>query len=297
MASRYSTASLLSAIKANISVPEFQSRFTDNNLLAFADEFISSELVPALVNLNVELFIVSDDVPVISGQKKYLIPNRAISRSLRSVRWNEGRFLGYANPEDSFMHNNVVGEPQVVSFIGDYFLPQPIPSTGTLNIAYACLVSKLVKESNCIKVSTFNLNNNIIQAVSIPSSFEVGTICDLVSQDGRIIARDISITDITSPNITVSALSNEIKAGDFLCVAQESCILTLPLEVIPAIVKKVCCKILSSQTDSEAFGICNAEFNQIWTMCKTAMSPKLVNQTPKIKPSPFLRSQKVRNWR
>lgn len=278
------TSSLLDSIKNKISLPAEQERFSDANILAMADEFIVSELVPHLMNLNLDLLTVSEDITVVSGKKSYNIPKRAISKVLRAVRYNNGESLGYAALEDSYIAQNG-GQPYAVAFQGDYFLPIPSPSSGTFQVSYACAVSSLVPVSECGLVNNVNTGAGIVSITNTPSTFVTTVKFDIVSQDGRILQKDILASDISSNQMTFASLSDELQIGDYVCLARESCVITLPSEAVPVIAESVCLQIIKSQGDVELFNISNAQYEKMWKMFKTNMSPKLVNKTPKIGPN------------
>ena len=76
---------LIKFVKQSISFPINQNTFTEDDILRFANAEMKSSMVPSVLQYHEEYFVYRIDVPLISGRKKYAIPDRAIGQKFRDV--------------------------------------------------------------------------------------------------------------------------------------------------------------------------------------------------------------------
>lgn len=76
---------LIKFVKQSISFPINQSTFTEEDILRFANAEMKSAMVPSVLQFHEEFFVYKKDVPLVSGRKKYSIPDRAIGQKFRDV--------------------------------------------------------------------------------------------------------------------------------------------------------------------------------------------------------------------
>lgn len=91
MANPWLTSSdLISAVKRRISFPTYQSTFTDNDILEFANDVMKEEILPNMMQYHEEFFVVSSAVELESNKSNYPIPNRAVGMKLRDITFADG---------------------------------------------------------------------------------------------------------------------------------------------------------------------------------------------------------------
>lgn len=83
----YTSNTLIDAVKRKISFPTFQSTFSNDDLLAFANEEMLISQVPSVMSFHEEYFVYGVDVPLKNNKNRYLIPDRAIGMKLRDVTY------------------------------------------------------------------------------------------------------------------------------------------------------------------------------------------------------------------
>lgn len=76
---------LLDSIKRRISFPQNQATFTDNDILAMANEEMMISQVPSVLEYHEEYFVYRVDVPLLYNVSRYTIPDRAIGMRLLDV--------------------------------------------------------------------------------------------------------------------------------------------------------------------------------------------------------------------
>lgn len=76
---------LISAVKRKIAIPINQRTFSEEDILAFANEEMMSNQVPDILMYHEEYFVYSEDITMVPNQTRYPIPERAIGQKLRDL--------------------------------------------------------------------------------------------------------------------------------------------------------------------------------------------------------------------
>lgn len=79
------SSDLIESVKRRITAPISQALFTESDILAFANEEMQMTQVPSMLQAHEEYFVYNVIVPLISGQARYPIPDRAIGGRLRDI--------------------------------------------------------------------------------------------------------------------------------------------------------------------------------------------------------------------
>lgn len=96
MSSKLNSNELIVSIKRRASIPESQSTFTAEDLLAFADEELSLGIVPEIMRLHEDYLLFEEDVKLVANKQDYRIPPRAIGSKLRDLQFQkvDGKTIG-----------------------------------------------------------------------------------------------------------------------------------------------------------------------------------------------------------
>lgn len=208
MATSYLTSTdLINSIKRRIAVPGSQMTYEDEDFLALLNEELVSSLVPEVISLHEEFFTFSEVIPLVSGKKRYNIPERAIGMKIRSIFFqdNSGNLYEMAqiNSDDqgyfsqSFSNAGVnflskfffEGNEIVLPVYGDYTNP-----VGSLRVVYYLRPNQLVKPERVATINSFNKKITITNA-------------SLVDGD------TITINDVVFTARTTATLTNEFNIG------------------------------------------------------------------------------------
>lgn len=283
---------LLTSIKSEISIPSQQSRYTDTALLAMADNYISSELVPMIISMKIDLLTRRETVTV-TGAYSYPIPSRAVARSLRSVKYNKIT-LQHVDFIDWFAED---GTPTALALCGDEYYPWPTPTSGTLEIAYQCRPSQLAKLTACGVVTGLNAISKIIQVSTVPTGVTTGSLIDVIQgkQGNRIRGSDLSVT-VSGTNLELGAdIPDGTVLGDYVALAEYSPVLQFPLELADLVSLAVQKRVLMAQSDDGAAAK-EAEYKEALKNARAVLSPRLEGAPQLIGPSPLV-NRFPRNWR
>ena len=280
----YTSTELLADIKRKAFVPISQITFSDTDLLSMADEEIQTALVPFIMKAREEYLVTFIDYPIDGTSRTFEMPPRSIAAKLRQVsvlinptndqnQPNERR-LPEINAEDAVYNNNynnflslqtfflrennVILSPGAASYAGQI-----------LRLYYFKRPSKLIQTSQCAQVTAISGQTAIVNLV--PTNFGTGgtlTItADLVkaSPPFRLYGMDLTVTIDTTTNtatIPLNPMPTEyhpanygLAVGDYICLAGEAPIPTLPVELFSLLAQRVAVKILASLGDSANFQI------------------------------------------
>lgn len=156
---------IISAVKRKIMVPISQQTFSEDDILAFANEELAITMVQAVLTAHEEYFVVSKDVSLVVDQTKYEIPDRAIGMKLRDVFYvdtngslfemtrvsqDERAFFQYTSTSPSSIYkyylegNDIVLVPEV----------RGLPS-GSLRFVFYLRPNQLVKNERVATITGF----------------------------------------------------------------------------------------------------------------------------------------------
>lgn len=277
---------LVSMVKQEVSIPEYQPRFTNDGLLLFADSVISGQVVPLLMSLNQELFVRKDTVPIVAGRAEYPIPSRAMGRVLRGVFFRSEAAskpvsLSQIPSEDQF-ESDVSG----FCFEGDSILLNPARDSGSLILSYLARVSKLTT-TQYAEISSVNGSTLTLKS-PLPGATTTMLVDVVKGRPGHtLLAIDASVSNVNGLQIELTNDASTmppccIQAGDFLCVAGYSPVLGLPEELTPLVAKGVVVKVLEAQGDVEMLGAAQGQFKALLENVKSVCSPRLIGSPQKL---------------
>lgn len=79
------SSDLIESVKRKIALPISQSTFTENDILAFADEEMFISQVPSVLQYHQDYFTTYTTTPLLSNVSRYPIPDRCIGMKLRDL--------------------------------------------------------------------------------------------------------------------------------------------------------------------------------------------------------------------
>lgn len=314
----YTTTELLADIKRKAFVPISQITFDDTGLLSIADEEIQTGIVPMIMTVREEYLVDYMEYNVDGTTNLFEIPTRAIGAKLRDVtvvinpQQNDGAINERSLPEiaaedavwnnnyNNFLSlqafflrdNNVVLSPSSTTFAGQI-----------IRLYYFKRPSKLIQVSACSQITSISTNTAIVNLV--PTNFGTTGIITITADvvkakpPFKILTMDITLTiDTTTNTVTFpSDLSDyDIQEGDYICLAGESPIPILPVEIHSLLAQRVAVKILASLGDDKNFQIATNRLVEMEKNIRGLISNrveganrKVVNQFTTFNVNPFRR--------
>lgn len=295
------TTEFLTDVKNAITVPTYQARFTDNDLLNLANGEITSTIVPMLTSLQEEFFIIPEDIAVAAGDTRVQIPYRAAGRCLRELHYLQGT-MEYNLPRYSLTESyrwsaNTTGDPSGFYMQGDFVYLVPVPaSAGTLKTWYALNPSKLVltDRTNTIdSVTSTGTTHYVTVSAAISTNIIVGSLVDITQYRAgfRIIYKDLRVVSKASRNIslendaspfTATNLITGVVAKDVISLAEETSIVQLPNEATGVLVQATAVQVLQALAIPEHLKLADADLTKKIIACKMALTPRVDGECSKI---------------
>ena len=304
MAVTYLVDDLLTGAKVRANHPDLGGRPIDSEILRMANGALLGVMTGRLMEavqgeLGAELI-----VPMVIGQSRYPLPSRAAGPKLRYlvladaknnrysvtvasaerfVSQNPGTGGGGVPPSGAYLEgNNVV------------LIPTPTASGFSLIMGFYQRPSQMVLTSTCDQVASTPAADTITLAAS---TTHTGTsVLDVVQ--GRphfqVWQQDLSCTlATTTATFSAGSLVNRafIQAGDWVCQANTTCVVPLPVEIQPLLEVRTAMSILRSKNDQS--GLLNAlkdEAAEMESQLYTYMSNRMEGNTETLGGNPLLDS-------
>lgn len=260
MAQDFTTTALLASVKRRGMLPSSDQTLTTADYLAFGTEELQTYVMNLLLSANEDYATATADTTIVSGTNSYSLPARASNESLRNVLYLEaGSYVPLirTNPQD-VPGTTDTGTPHSYYFFDDAIVLVPTPSAaGTLRLQYFRRPSALVAASAAATISSINGARTVVTTTAtIPSTITNTVTVDVVSHTPgfRILTMDAALTGtVSGTTITFSsALPASVVAGDYVCLAGESCVPQIPVEAHPLLAQRIVVKALEALGDKKA---------------------------------------------
>ena len=292
----YTSDDLISAVKRYANVPTAQTTFQPTDFLALADDSIKAKLVPLIIKHCEEFYVRPYDYSVLANTSTYAIPTRAVNMMLRAVQLVDSTNanvlinLDRLNIEDLYM--SMSGSRVRMQKNGFYLegnnvvlFPIPLQVGGTLRLKYFIRPSQLVPLSSCAQILSINTGTNTITCVALPSTWSTANTFDLVKANPgfECTAIDQLATTVTGATITfTTTLPTNVSVGDYICLANQSCIVQVPPELQPLLFQYVVIRVLSAQGDANALKAAIAELEALEKNASILLAPRVQGSTKRV---------------
>lgn len=292
----------LRGVKRKASVPENQQLLEDSDILEMADDEIASDIVPMLISINEDYFVVEDQVTAVADQAEYDIPVRAIGRTLRDLKTTDSggtvRDLNLIPLEDEHIYTSQV-TPGAFYFKGDkiVLIPAFTTTTATVNFWYQIRHSQLVELTDAGKV--VNISSNVVTVDNVPSTFTTGAEIDFIQgvSGNNIISLDKTITNVSGSQLTFAAgdVPSSLVEGDYISPAETTPVLQVPDECQHYLELLTMKSIYHAIGDYEAQSMAERRLDTTRANLEKLLSPRIRGEPKKINnPRSLLRGGRYR---
>lgn len=161
----YTSDKLIEAVKRKIAFPINQNTFTEDDILAFANEEMFIAQVPAVMQYHEEYFVYRVQVPLVTNISRYPIPDRAIGMKLRDLFWSDqsGNYFEMtriSSGDKAFFQRNIGANQAIHKFYmenNDILLTPSVVGdpTGKLNFFIFLRPNQLVRDSRARLFTAF----------------------------------------------------------------------------------------------------------------------------------------------
>ena len=294
----YLSSDLMAAVKRYSSVPTSQVTFQAADFYALGDDSIRAKIVPLVIKHMSEYYVKPYNYSIQNGVSAYAIPPRAINSMLRSVQ-----LVGMADPDSRVnlqqlaiedLYAGLAGSTGILVKKSGFYIegnnivlyPTPVSTAlNTLRLNYFIRPNQLVDPTACALIQSVNTGANTITCASVPSTWSTANILDIVkAQPGfDCMAIDQAITNIAGGVITVSStLPTTISAGDYVCLAGQSCVVQVPVELQPLLTQYVVVRVLAAQGDQNGLKSALAELEALEKNASLLLAPRVQGSVRRI---------------
>ncbi len=254
----YTSQDLINAVKRKISFPIAQNTFSEEEILAFANEEMTINQVPSILQYHEDFFSFEEKIPLVMGQKRYAIPSRAIGMRLKDVHFmddNENRLeLSRIDTSDRAFYNGLTSLSKfyfegndmilVVNDVAEagylvmsyYFRPNQLVlnNRAAISINYAKVVEVLASGTITIEGIEYTGDINGLSA-SIPYTTIVsGTNLNIIYKD-RSLEFSSDDFDVTNEGLQFDTIPDHLIRGsivDFIRTSGGHSVLKYDIEMI-----------------------------------------------------------------
>lgn len=215
----YTSQDLINSVKRKIAVPINQRTFSEDDILAFANEELLISQVPDILSYHEEYFVYSEDIPLVADQTRYPIPERAIGQKLRDIFYVDSNGSLYEmariNADDKAYYQR---DSALSNISQKYYLegndivlaPKNISApTGYLRLSYFLRPNQLVLDERAA-ISKYFFKNVTLSNSSIAAgdTITVGsTVFTAVSSSPASLEFEIGSTSTDTATNLVNAIS------------------------------------------------------------------------------------------
>lgn len=285
----YTTSDLLDSIKRRSFAPDGQDTFSDTELLAMADEVLLTHLVPDIIAVKEEFFVVHEDEALAVDQAAYDIPVRAAGGLVRDVWLVDGTSIdpNFRRKEPEEVRSSASDTPDGFYLKGNQIIVDPPPSaaTKTLRKSFFLTPSKHVATSAAGVISAIDTDNLIVTVSSIPSTWATGDTFDLIRRNGgqEPLAIDLTSTLVSGSSITLPSLPANLAVGDYVALAGETPLVQVPDVFRTVLAQGVAAEILES-TNQPGADKAKKKFEDMRTAAQKRLTPRVQGEDRMVKP-------------
>lgn len=290
----FTTSDLLTSVLNRAQLPSStnDSNINSNaNLLILGSEEIYTKLLPLIMSVREEWYVVTYSHTITANQSNYFFPPRAVGRSLRDVQVLDGSDLYLLTPIDpEDISTTGTGTPEYYYVEDDDIVLYPTPSTttGTLRLRYFRRPNRLIATSSCAQISSVNTSTNVVTLSSTPpSTWGIGTKIDFIRYTSpfRTLGMDYAITAISGNDVTFASLptlQSVPGASDWLAPAEYTPIPQIPQEFFPVLAQMMAVKALEAYGDREGAAAAFKDLQVIEKNALALLTPRLQGERKKV---------------
>lgn len=269
----------MSALKIKGSFPTSNDLFSDDDYLVLFNMAMHVEINPLMLKLNEDYFLETKDY-TISPDDTYRLPRRMIS--IRDIKLVDSS--GNVTPLDRNYEEDRPSERT-----GYYISRNSIElssdiTSGTLRVKFFARPSKLVATSACGQIESIDAGTNQVVVAAAPSTFTTDTLVDFVQNENPydLLSMDQTLSNISGTTLTFASLPDDLVAGDWVTLANQSPVPLVPEELHTVLVQAGLVTSLSSKKD-KALEVEMAVLKEMKENVINLLDPRVQNNSTKFR--------------
>ena len=282
----YTSDALIASVKRRTALGTNQLLDTDDDILAYLGDELSSTLMPLIHSVQQEHWVQVVDVPLVQGQVNYFLPVRGVSNGLRYISCldNQGNEYNFPKlrPEQIAGSYSWVTPYATSALFGFYFEDDHLvvypksqvqnPSANSIRFRYERQPNQLCSISDAGQIVSLDRVANTIVVSVIPGDWGIGSQVDITQSTMPFAPHgdDITITniDILTSTLTVDAIPPKAIVNDWISLSGTSPVAQIPYQLYPLLCQAAVCRVLASLADLNPY---EREVSRLEQMKKDAL--------------------------
>jgi len=225
----------------------------------------------------------------------YDIPYRAIAMGLQDVWLVSGTTvipIGRSETNEQF---STVSSPTgfwTYMIMGNQIKILPVISSYQIQLWYLQRPNTLVPTSSCAQIQGVNQTTGVLSFTSgtIPTSWTTSMNMDCVQDQPNFNWRfiDTAPTNITATSITFSSLPTDnygnalIQVGDWISLAGQSCVIQMPVEMLPLLAQRTVLKYYESQNYKDKAALAEKKLETMEKDIFELLNPRVASEPKRV---------------
>lgn len=265
------TTELLNDVKQSISVPDYQKRYDNEDLLRFAFNNLNSKILQLLLQVDEEYNVMSVEVSHLANAQFVDIPPYFVGQQVRAVMYRAQGDSYYYNLSryelrERFVSSSLVGRVRGFSFQNDRLYFHPIPdSAGSVLFFYRRKHPKLVLPT-AVGTVLSSTATTVTLTSTPPQSFVAGARLDFNKGRANYQAKvmDEPIASVSGNTLTMvnPVTPWGLQPGDEVSLHNETSLVQLPDEMHQPLIWSVCVDILRGLSLTDQAMIAEREYQE-----------------------------------
>lgn len=263
-------------------------------MLALADEVMLEDIEPLLTKPGSEYLLQTSDVSLVASTAAYRLPKRAVVGKLRDIWYVDASGNESLLPQLSHEQAPQSGSATSTDPTGFYLrnehvvlIPTPSAAGGRkIRMRYYLRRPRLVLVAAAPVITVVDSGAKKITVGAVPATMTTTALLDLVRYGGLFdhLGLDLAVSAVTATDTTfTAALPADLAVGDYVSLAGESSLITLPIELHPLLVSLTLARCLRSLGDKRAEDEEERARQRIPAL-QALLAPRVDSTQPKIVP-------------
>jgi hypothetical protein len=309
------TTDFVTAVKRAIGVPTYQGRFSDNDMLALANEEQKIKILPILTSVRENYNVATINITTVAGQAAYRIPARAVGRGVRDLlyRSTDGQNiqnLSQLNLEDAWQFSFNNGTPSYFVLEGDKIVLYPTPQVPAILVCKVVFqLASLVQVTRTAGIASVT-DDTLTLASNCPQNITIATGANEVDvtlhmPGYQVLVANAVVTNIANQTVltlagfspTNSLLDYDITQFDIVSTAGETSILQIPDELQPVLIHATAARVLEGLSNPDRLKMQKEKVVEVTASANEILMPRSEGENLKVFPrNGLLRGRRGRQF-
>ena len=291
----YDSARLIASVKRKASIPDSQNYISDDEILDFANEELSMNLIPLIMSKHEDYFLIREVVTLVADQTEYAIPYRSLGSKVREVAYMDSSGNLYemfrksiddiTNGYSSNSRHFHIENENIKIHCNNSSIP-----TGSIVFFYDLRPNSLVLSERIGTITSIDSTTGLIGFTSFPTHFAENMLIDFIKTKSphKILDFDVTVTAVDSANKTITVdpdnIPSTLTINDRVGLAGESDLINIPSELHSMLAQACASRFLESIGDLGNLKAANVKLSEMKDNTSSLITNRVTGSPMKAKP-------------